>query len=741
MRIRCQRQLISYGAVLKRLWNEYSTRIAVPVTITRQLNTRSTSYDTLSKLLLDVKQIPKVWKGNKKVISKNNIIVPTNYEVVEDSSDIVDHIRACCISKKYDTMLSKIREVHESHKLLSADALINVINVDISDPKTVSIEKPILEMPFEVELQHQLLICFEIVKLYIPYLKEVKKFQEQAIKLCYHVGELETLDQLSDIYLKNDDLDQKTLNYIINGYTNKYEVELAKEKFSMITSMCNDLDVCILDTTVSRFIKVGALYENLISILQTWMFTRNPLPSARAMSGILSQTQKYGTLEELQEIENLILRYGLKDNYLVRVVQIKYKITSRHKTLFKKMISKDDFEEISSLLDDVDQNATKDDLTECFYILMDFFVRYSTLDSVKFLLSKMKEHDVAMDGQFKKLLMKNYLIHEQYISLTKFIIKTKQRFSPETFTTTFEALVRTYPHYAQEFHEKYVSFIRRSQLTEALKSVIIKKMSIHPMKSHSRPFGFGEESLNRERYKSKKWQPMSHLTGSKAWLKSQGSFRITKGFDEILLRGLKPDLRLIEQTFRTGKLRTKTEILQLAQRIRMQNKDQNRLSMINLTFATGEEIRRFITFYGDTLNTNNKVSLGRLLSNKNMHEESLLMLNSIFDSDISDITRMVVLSYKLLPLYLLKEYNEIIHELDRFTLTETILSPYIIEKAAQFKARLENLKLKSNSPDIDKCIERLDQFIAECTETIQKQKNTLDKVTTAYFQYLNDQII
>lgn len=740
MRTRCPRQLIRYGEMLARTAGVCGRNVAARATVVRCINTKSTSYDTLTKLLLDVKQLPTVWKGGKKTRVVEKEVVPIGYDFVSESSDAVKRIMDCNANKQYDEMLSLITAQYESKQLLSAAIVLQIVDVNLSDPATVGIERPIEELPFEIDLKHQLMVYFDIVKMYMPYMKGVKQFQEKAIQLCYHVGEVETLDDMSEAYLKNEDLNQKTLNYILNGYALNYEVESAKEKVGIITNVCHDLDVSILDTVVLLFIKVGALYESLTNVLQTWMYSRNPLPSARTMSGILSQTQKYGTLEELKEMENLILRYGLQDHYLVQLVQIKYKITNRHKTLFKKMILQEDIEEISRLVDSLFQTASKEELTECYYILMDFFVRYSTLESVKFVLSKMKEHDVAMNSRFKKLFMKNYLIHEQYMSLIGFVMKTKQSFSPEMLITTFEALVRTYPFYAQEFYAKYLSFVKRSSLPESLKEVIINKMAIHPLKSHSRPFGFGDESLNPKRYKSKKWQPMSNLKGSKTSLKAQGSFRVTKGFEEVLLKGLKPDLKLIEQAFRSGNLRTKTDILQLAQNIRMQAKDQNRLSMINLTFATSEEIRRFVTFYGDTLNSNNKVSLARILTNKNMHEESLLMLNSIFNSDISHNSSMVVLNYKLLPLYLLKDYQQIINELDKFPISKTILSPYIIDKSCQLKARLENLKLKSDSPDIDKCIQKLDQFITECTTTLQQQKLILDQETTAFFQYLNDQL-
>lgn len=660
-------------------------------------------------------------------INTIDINVPKEFIIEPEDGTITTKAFKLRQEHKYSEMLTLLQSQYDLNRILAPHVLLRLLELPATDMN--KIEPPVFAETHDSTFSKLIDSYFGICQKYERVLISSPIFQDLFIRLCYHKGEVEKLTQLVDLYLKNDveDMKNTTIAYIVGGFAMNYDVSSARSLFVTFTNIKKDLDIKLLEHTLLVFMEAGALFENLIHVLQTWILSRNVLPTARAMSIILSQAHKYGTLEELKEIDLLIYRYDLNNNYLVRQVRLKEQISNRdiNKTSFKKQIMSEDIMELNEIASTLAEQNQIEELKEFYYTMMSFFVRYSTLKYVELILYKAKEDGITLDQRFYELLLRYYLIHEKFLGLVQFLESVKQKieFKPAYLQIICDTFIRTYPYYGGEFYERFMEFIgSSSKLTEQEKQNLAGTIKIKKLDSQLRPFGFGEKVISPRKYKSKDWEVMTR-TMDKYSRRKQVNFRVEKGFGDLLARGIKPDIRIIEETFRRGSLYHKTKILELSQTIRIPDKHQNRLSMINLQFATKKELQKFFKYNLEGLNCNDKIAFSRILRNKNLCEESLSVLSQINPEELVDHSRMTLFVFKLRTLIKLERFEDIIQELEAFPINEIYLSPYLIKQSIQLEQKVSNLQ----TSEAEECLMKFRAFIGDLKIMIHKDKLELNQ--------------
>lgn len=671
------------------------------------------------------------------------------------SDDEVEHI----LSLQKLGQLDEIHKCLENHKSNKHILPIETFLIILQDPilanpnKETLIEQTFLENlnylidPYYKNLSHRVPIYYEICKLYESiYINGNKAFQELFIRFCYHLNDFDTLKFLCQSYLNNETYDSSTISYILCGYTSNYEIEEARLLFNSITNKVQDLNIQVLETLLQQYVVKGALFYSILQSLEVWILSRNHLPSAKAMATVLSQAHRYGTMDEIHEVNGLIHRYNLTYHYLIREVKLKFNITNRSRTSFKKEVLRDDIEEVNDIAKCLYDLNDEKKLKEFYYRMLSFFSRYTDIRYVEFIIHKMKSDKLEFCDTFYKELSKNYVIHEKFIPLVRYLqsIREKVEFSPVYIIDLFECFIKTYPHYGIEFSQAMTQWIRENNdMDNDYKQYCLSKLKVTVTGKQFHPVILWKRGFDDKKYNSKQWNQLDpHKKSHSKYIKQQVKFRVDKGFKDLVKRGIRPDYHMIEETFRRLNLYYKTKLLELAQIIRMDLKNQNRLSTINLEFATKSELIKYLKYKLDSLNSNNKIVFSRILLNKNLDNEALQVLNTVNLNELPDRSHLMVLNLTLRSLVKLNKFDEIINTLNDFSISEITLTPFIhqqclfIEKELCKKLNTTTANTKQN--DIEKCLNRTRSFIGDIRIILERDKLELDSIVHQCFMFLEE---
>ncbi|WEJ96666.1 hypothetical protein PSN45_004208 [Yamadazyma tenuis] len=660
------------------------------------------------------------------------------FDVEPENSAVANEFVRLHREQQYEQLAEFVKSQVAYDKVIDQKVLTQTMDFGDLNMGGINVVPALHLQPLKREAHKQISCYHTILKAYEPYMLNDAMFQELFIRSSYHMGDVDSLTTLSEVYLHNPCLNEQTLNYILNGFAVNYEPEQAKLFLSEVTNMRKNLNVILLETVLMSLSKYGALFEIIINCVQTWILSRNTLPSARAMAVVLSQGYKYGTVNEVREIEQLIYRYGLNEDFRIREAKLKYQVCNRDKIAFKKQILAEDVDEVNDIIRMLRSSNKVAELTEFYHSMVDFFVRYTTSTThIEHILKQMSIDGIQTDKDIYRSLMQKYLIHEKFLDLANFLESSNMSknvpFELEHLQVIFETFVRSYPHYTEEFYYRFLRFVKMSSLSNVDKQSLISVTKIHSLQSQLKPFGLGSKGLNPHKYRSKDWEPMPWILkkGRPVSYPKQVQFRVEKGFGDLLKRGLKPDFHVIEETFRRSSLFFKTRILQLAQDIRMPTKNQNRLSVINLHFATKDELSAFFKYHSQTLNSNNKISFSRLLSNKGLHAEAVAILDSINTNEIPDSSLSVIFVYRIRALFQLRQPQEILQAMEEFPVHDVTISPYLLKQSVQLERKFVNCE------DMSECVGRLRGFIGDCKVVLEKDRADLEIRLEQVLQYVD----
>lgn len=549
---------------------------------------------------------------------------------------------------------------------------------------------------------------YDICQSYEKTMFNNKKFQENYIWLCYHMDNVNTLQQLVYVYLKQSDYDSKVISYIMSGFILNYEVEFSKTLLQNIISLGKPLDALVLDVVIHQFIKVDSLFENIVSVLESWIKSKNCIqPTPKTMATILGEYYKYGTEEEIGLIKSLISSLGYSNHTLIKQINLRYKIIQRDPSHFKKDVLKEDIVEFNEISRELNDN--KQELKDFYYSFMIMFSKYSDLKMIKFVIYKMQQEGIELDEKFFSVICKYYATHEKFLQLLNFLkaISKNLEFNETYLRDLFDGFVNTYPHYADEFTNKFHLWIKEStSFKDCDKERYLSAMKIVKLESQYTPYGIHNNTLNSKKYESCDWSKISwtrNLRGKADPVTGQVNFRVTKGFRDILRKGVKPDYTVVESTFRRLNSENRRKLFELLDTIRLPATKQQKLSIIDLQVdTTKSRLFKYYTNGISHLNSNNRILLGRIFFNNGMHSQANTVLNGMRLEEMNDRSYMIKLNIQLRNYMACHQYANIIDTIQQFPIDDIVLSPYIynqccyIEKKLMQKLKIEELKEQQN---------------------------------------------
>lgn len=660
----------------------------------------------------------------------NNIQIPSELTVddhrPQNKSAIGKEIIKLMQEQNISIVAERLNAYKEQDMVVEPEIINQIFEMAIKDeperevlPNECQIESPRYQRTRGISLDTS---YYRFIYDRIPYLYSIcqsyerimfdnKKFQENYIWLCYHMDNVNTLQQLVYVYLKQPEYDSKVISYIMSGFILNYEVEFSKTLLQNIISLGKPLDASVLDVVIHQFIKVDSLFENIVSVLESWIKAKNCMqPTPKTMANILGEYYKYGTKEEICLFKGLVSSLGYSNHSLIRQTNLKYRIIRRDPNHIKKDVLKEDIIEFNEISKELKDN--KEELKDFYYSFMVIFSKYSDLKMIKFVIYKMQQGGIELDESFFSVISKYYATHEKFLQLFNFLkaISKALEFNETYLRDLFDGFVNTYPHYAYEFTNKFHWWIKENNLlTDYDKERYLSSLKIVRLESQYTPYGIHKNILESKKYESHDWSKIAwtrNLRGKADPVTGQVNFRVTKGFRDILRKGVKPDYKVIERTFRRLNAENRRKLFDLLDTIRLPSVKQQKLYIIDLQIDTTKS--KLFKYYSNGinhLNSNNRILLGRIFFNNGLHSEANTILNGTRLEEMNDRSYMAKLNIQLRNHMARHEYANIIDTIQQFPIDDIVLSPYIytqccyIEKKLMQKLKIEELKDQQNSSE------------------------------------------
>lgn len=595
---------------------------------------------------------------------------------------------------------------------------------------------------------------YDVCKLYEPFSLGDKKFVENYIWLCYHMDDLASLQHLLYTYLKNSSYDSKTLSYVVNAFVYNYDVEFAKILIKSIIDIGKPLSETLLSSTIVSFVKVGAIFTNIIDLLDFWSNSSNcesPYPKTVAM--LLKQYYRYGTPTEIASMESVTEKLGYNSNFLVSMVKNQEQIAKRD-TSHKKNITKDDIENILKIRNSI--GHSKYALKAFYESYLMFFSKYSSMSVIQLLLREMKKDDLPFTKFSYNVIVQHYVSEHKFYLLLKFMQKfvTKaNKFEIIYVKSLFDAFIRTYPYEGEFFAEEFNKWLEKSELPSHTKDVLLETCKVSKLNSNITPVAVQRQYFNNhKKYQAQQWSPLPYLPNrfsKKAQTKEQIQFRVDEGIREVMTKGIKPDYHIVESTLRKLNASYRAYIFSCLREMRM-DRFTTRLEIFDFLLSSPkkDQLNRFVKSNESKFNTSDRLLLARRLFNDNSFDLASKLLQSMNDAEINDNRQMIKLNLSLRTNIAKNDFDACLENIESFPINDVTMSPYIY-KQCQFieknlKKKILALEAKGCDAgiigDMNATLEKLKGLIGDIDVRLRRDKTDIHEMVGDMFKMLNEWI-
>ncbi|PSK38530.1 hypothetical protein C7M61_002463 [Candidozyma pseudohaemuli] len=542
--------------------------------------------------------------------------------------------------------------------------------------------------------------AFQSIKNKNPHNCSLKSL-ENGIWLCYHMDDADTLQLLLYAYLQKPAYNSMTLSYAVNSFVVSYDVQFAKSLFQSILQMGKPLESHLLSTTMANLIKVGAVFENIDQLFQLWLKSSNcSPPDVTTTALVLKHYLKFGLDEEVNGLSKVISKLGYNNHYLISMVKTHSEIQSRN-TDQKKQLNQEDISQILLIRNSIAYNRSA--LSIYYESTVAFLARHAHTSMIHFIVEEMKKDGIEPSKFAYDVIIQHYISERKFMPLFSLMsnsLANSTEFRPHYVKYLFDAFVRAYPYLGADMYHGLHAWLQKPENTLDLgtKKRILMACRIAKVESNITPYALQRDDLKNDRkYDSPEWSSIKHtlLNKLKAKDKQQVTFRVNKGFRDVLRKGVKPDFHLLENTLRKLKHHYRIGILDSLNQMRMTS-CKPRLQILHETLSnpTREQLKQFVKRIEPELNTSDKIFLARRLMNKGAFEEAGRLLDSVNHDELGDQREMILLNLRLrneIGRNNFKQCDQIILE---FPLDEITLSPYILQQCCYIEKSLMN-KIKA----------------------------------------------
>ncbi|CCE82567.1 Piso0_002297 [Millerozyma farinosa CBS 7064] len=618
-----------------------------------------------------------------------------------DSTDRNEHFRdilELAFSKQFSALRDKIKEMNDTYGTIEPDLMNTVFSIVTSDmpsretlPNDDLLEEPMymhknkigLNSEYYKFLQHSVPQLHSLHRSYEHILSNNKQFQENYIWLCYHQNDVDSLQRLVYMYLKNSEYNSKILGYILSCFALNFEVEFAKNVFQNLLALNKEMSPLVLDVLTSNFIKMGSLFENTVNIFYSWVNTPNTRkPYPETVARLLGEYYRYGRPDEISSFLAYIDTFGYSHHHRIDTVGLKYKIINRHLYSLKKRITKGDFQEIRDISNALE--GRKNEKISFYYSMMEVFCKYSNVRDIEFLVRFMKEDGITLDKSFHYLISMHLVYNAKFFQLIHYIdtLSKEIKFDKVFLSYIYEGFVSTFPHHASLFASEFSKWIMStSSLPDDNKDSLLSYFQLKKQKSQYIPYTMKKDILDTRKYDSLDWKELNSLkeeNSADCPLLDQVTFRVTRGFKDVLRKGVKPDIKVLEETFRKSNKGQRQSIWEILRLIRASKQITIKFKIIEIqSHPSVSSLMSFFEAEKSNLNANNRITAARIFFNNRLFAQAEQLLENIDPEEMNDRARMIQLNLSLRNYLDSIKLSNMVHTVKHFPINDIVLSPYI----------------------------------------------------------------
>lgn len=652
---------------------------------------------------------------------------------------------------KFRELSERLSECHEVGRYVSVDVINEVAEAAGEAVASGEIEVPRHQGMFQLGLStthhdvyDRLPWVYHVFKLYESQHLSHPRFQQNYIWLCYHMNDVAGLQRLVHVYLQNSEYHPRSLSYLMSGFILNYDVEFAKNLFFNIIGMSRPLAASLLEVVVAQMCKVDTIFENIEACFHAWLESANcELPLPASVAQVLGQYQRFGTKTEVASFHRLVKDLGLEHHHTIRSRVLQHAIVSRDVELKKNVTAEDlaSFDEIRATVPTTDKPL--------FYrTFLRFFARYSSIETLQQVIVRMRDDGVEFDAECFNIVVGYYHRNEQFLTLLNFVTKSLSVHSPQGFAfnpviikTLFDTYVQTYPYQALEFAERFGVWLEKSPLGPTTRQLLFEACQIQRVRSNLTPIHVRRSVLTSRKY-THHWHRISLDDANRQRCKAQVEFRINKGFRDVMRRGVRPDFRVLETTFRRLHANYRQIIGELASTLRYRTSKLELLEM-QLTNPSKTSLRDMVGIL-NTLNAPQKIVLLRMLMNKKLYHETRQLLLEVALTAISDKHAMVVLQLALRNELAFSQFDRMNELIDSFPINTLILSPFIAQQCRYIEKQLllkllvlEKKQDESAQAKLKATLDKLRGLIGDIDARLIQDKYDLSHLVREMFRFLD----
>lgn len=593
---------------------------------------------------------------------------------------------------------------------------------------------------------------YDVCKLYENEGLADIKFAEKYIWLCYHMDDIASLQRLLYTYLKNPTYDTRTLSYMVSAFIYNYDVEFSNSLLNSIIAMGRPLDDNLISSVVLGYVRVGAVFTKIVDLVQLWSAPNCESPYPKTVAMLLKQYYKYGTDAEIAAMEAYTEKLGYNNNFLVNMVKIQEQLVKRE-SQGPLQLNRSDTESILAVRDSI--KHSKYALKVFYESNLLFLSKHTSMGNMQQLLREMKNDGLPFTKFSYNVIVQHYVLTGKFVPLLKFMQKFvthANRFEIGYVKQLFDAFVRTYPFEAEHFFEQFQVWLDSSELPSHTKKVLTEACKVTQYRSSVFPVGVDRHPFaDHKKYLAPQWTPILHNNSAvdRYRKQEQVSFRLDRGFRDIMRKGIKPDYHVVESTLRNLNPTHRMAIFECLREMRM-TRFINRLEIFDFLMSRPEkaEIERFVTEREARLTTSDKILLTRTLCNKKSSALASRLLDSL-DDNLSDSRRMFALNLRLRNTIDLNDFEGCINSIESFPINDTTLSPYIQKQCRYIEKRLTRLisaleVKKDFSLDLleqmNVALQKLQGLIGDIEARLKSDKVDIQGLVGEMFQMLNEWI-
>lgn len=578
---------------------------------------------------------------------------------------------------------------------------------------------------------------YRFLRLVEPMMFNNRQFHQYLIWLAFHMDDSATIQRLT---FSGDDYDVETLGYMVALFIQNYELSFTKR---VVTHWLDKRQLPealrLLEVIFAELDSVDALLENYQFFFRLWQEKQLPI-SGKALYLLLRQYTKYGNADHMSEIKRYLESSPHRHHYLVSTVLLQHRIRQRSPD-HKKPITEDDIIELGKISEAA---CLEEELIDFYYNWLKFFAAHLSFTYIQLMLAEMKRHHFTQSPLFSKFHLvvvryfgNNLRFFDLWTYMKALVVSNKEPFSEPYLVAFFEAFVATYPHYVPQFKRQFDDWLVANFATKDVTRLSLI-FAVAKVVSQITPYNLDVQPLrdNPKKYSLVYWKDISWSRQEvlpKKIVKDQVSYRATRGFADVMKKGVRVDSLIVEATFRRADLSTRNHIIELCRTMDILPQLNSRFELYKVQANQNPRALRQFMKHITSLSTNDRIVYARMLMNAGLTEECNNVLASL--KELNDHQKMVTFIIGLRNFINSGAYTEAIKHMKEFPLDQIVLLPFLFNQGCYIEKHLESKieqKRKQNHPvsnDLIQLTSTLQGFLGDVNLRVERDSQELESIT------------